>query len=57
MSQKLLAAASAAALVLACVAGWAISNEQASLVRDHAVFAVPEGAVFPRRRFRSIPSQ
>jgi hypothetical protein len=34
-------AASAAALILACVAGWAISDTQ-----------VP-----PRRRFRSNPSQ
>jgi len=37
MSQKLFAAFCVAALIL-CVAGWAVSDPEAYLVRDHSFF-------------------
>ena len=42
MSQTKLFAASVAALILACVAGWAVANPHANLVADCSFFSVSE---------------
>jgi len=41
-SQKRFFAASVPALILACVAGWAVPNPQAYLVADYSFFSVSE---------------
>ena len=42
MSQTKFFAASVAAFILACVAGWAVANPEAYLVTDHSFFSVSE---------------
>ena len=42
MGKTGLFAASAAALIVACVAGWAVANPQAYLVADYSFFTVSE---------------
>jgi len=42
MGKTGLFAASAAALIVACVAGWAVANPQAYLAADYSFFSVSE---------------